>query len=30
MLVLMLAVSVGLLFSCTGLVVGVKRLRRRR
>ena len=30
MLVLMLAVTVGLLFSCTGLVVGVKRLRRRR
>lgn len=30
MLVLMLAVSIGLLFSCTGLVVGVKRLRHRR
>ena len=30
MLVLVLAVAVGFLFSCTGLVVGVKRLRRRR
>lgn len=30
MLALMLAVTVGLLFSCTGLVVGIKRLRRRR
>lgn len=30
MLVLVLAVAVGFLFSCTGLAVGVKRLRRRR
>ena len=29
-LVLMLAVMAGFAFSCTGLVVGVKRLRRRR
>ncbi|MBW4050027.1 MAG: peptidase [Proteobacteria bacterium] len=29
-LMLMLAVSVGFLFSCTGFVVGVKRLRRTR
>jgi PepSY-associated TM region len=29
MLVLVLAVAVGFLFSCTGLVVAVKRLRRR-
>lgn len=28
--VLLLAVALGFLFSCTGLVVGVKRLRRRR
>ena len=30
MFALMLAVTAGFLFSCTGLVVGVKRLRRRR
>ena len=30
LLVLVLAVTVGFLFSCTGLVVGVKRLRRMR
>ncbi len=30
MLVLVLAVTIGFLFSCTGLLVGVKRLRRRR
>ncbi|MHB8815859.1 MAG: PepSY domain-containing protein [Steroidobacteraceae bacterium] len=29
MLLLVLAVAVGFLFSCTGLMVGVKRLRRR-
>ncbi len=29
MLVLVLAVAVGFLFSCTGLIIGVKRLRRR-
>lgn len=30
LLVLMLAVTAGFLFSCTGLVVGIKRLARRR
>jgi hypothetical protein len=30
LLALMLAVTAGFLFSCTGLVIGIKRLRRRR